>query len=105
MLNIKLKQNLILDLESSRYNEDLGPMIECLRFSSLAQALTMAESVPLVHLSKAYLSANYSKYDGLIQFEDSWNGLFTLLFKSFFKRVVGSEIAIAPKHNLHHPPH
>ncbi|CAI9285112.1 unnamed protein product [Lactuca saligna] len=54
MLNVKPWQNLILSLTASRYNEALRPMIECLRFSPLAQALTMEESIPLVHLSKAY---------------------------------------------------
>ncbi|CAI9290477.1 unnamed protein product [Lactuca saligna] len=47
MLSIKPSQNLILDVNSSRYHEVLRLMIECLTFSSLGQALTMAESFPL----------------------------------------------------------
>ncbi|CAI9296681.1 unnamed protein product [Lactuca saligna] len=72
MLNIKLGQNLILDLDASCYNELLYPMIECLRYSPLVQALTMAYSLPLVHLSKAYSSVNYSQSEELIHFEILW---------------------------------
>lgn len=69
MLNVKPHQNLTLDLDSSRYSEALHLMIECLRFSPLAQALTMEKCVPLVHLSKAYSSTKYSQADGVITFE------------------------------------
>ena len=53
MLNMKNGKNMIIDLESSRYDKVLRPIIECLKFLPLAQALTMAESVPLVHLLEA----------------------------------------------------
>lgn len=69
MLNIKPYQNLTLDLDSSWYTEAIKPMIECLCFSPLDQALTMAESIPLAYLSKAYSSANYSQHDGIISFK------------------------------------
>lgn len=69
MLNIKTGQNLILDLKASRYNEALKPMIKCLRYSLLAQSLTMEDNVPLVHLSKAYSYGTYSQQEGVIQFE------------------------------------
>ena len=59
LLNMNTGQNLILDLTASRYNEALKPMIECLYFSPLAPALTMAEYVRLHHLSKAYTSTPY----------------------------------------------
>ncbi|CAI9303759.1 unnamed protein product [Lactuca saligna] len=123
MLNVKPHQNLTLDIDSSRYPEALRPMIECLRFSPLAQALTMAESVPLVHLSKARLG--FATTEGLVdldlisssaliemfyqmgfigdisflsKFKKSilppmWNGPFMLLFKSFSERVAGSTSA------------
>lgn len=154
LLNLKPGQNIILDLDSSLYNETLRLMIECLRFSPLAQALTMAESFPLVHLSKAYSSITYIQDDDIITYKiatsrtsinkprfrrmlvldsseclvnpDSisstdlinmfyqisyigdisllskfrvsnlalmWNGLFTLLFKSFSERVAHSDSA------------
>ena len=48
-------------------------MIECLRFSPWAQALTMAESVPVVHLSKSYSFATYIQADGIITFEVATN--------------------------------
>ncbi|CAI9269841.1 unnamed protein product [Lactuca saligna] len=54
MLKIKHNQNLDLDLESSKYAESLNPLIEGLRYSPLSQALTMDESVWLIHLSKAF---------------------------------------------------
>ena len=57
MLNVKNGQNMIIDIDSSTYDKFLRPIIECLKFSTLARALTMAKSVPLVHLSKAYSSA------------------------------------------------
>ncbi|CAI9274164.1 unnamed protein product [Lactuca saligna] len=69
MLNVKSHQNLTLDLDSSQYTEALRLRIECMRFSPLAQALTVAECVPLVHLSKAYFATNYSQTDGVITFE------------------------------------
>lgn len=69
MLNIKPNQNLTLDLNSSQYSRALKPMIECLQYSRLAQALTMAESVPLIHLSRAYLSAIYNPNEGVITFD------------------------------------
>ena len=56
MLNIKANQNLNIDLRSSRYPDDLKPMIECLEYSPIYQALTMVETVPMVHLSQAYSS-------------------------------------------------
>lgn len=87
MLNVKPKQNIILDLDSSHYNETLRPMIKCLWFSPLVQAFTIAESVPLVHLSKAYLSANYSQSKGVIHFEVASHN--TSISKSRFCRILG----------------
>lgn len=73
MLNLKPDQNLILDLDSTRYIETLRLMIKCLRLSPLAQAITMVEFVPQVDLSKAYSSATYIQADGLITFEVATN--------------------------------
>lgn len=63
MLNVKHSQNMILDLDSSRYNEVLISIIECLKLSPLAHALTVVEYVSLVHLSKACSSSIYDKAD------------------------------------------
>ncbi|CAI9261906.1 unnamed protein product [Lactuca saligna] len=64
LLNIKPNQNLALDLDSSHYSEVLKSLIECLCYSLLAQALTMSESVPLIHPSSVYSSANYMQNKG-----------------------------------------
>lgn len=69
MLNVKPGQNLILDLTASCYIDVLLPMIECLRFSRLAKALTMAKSIPLIHLSKVFSTISYVLADDSINFE------------------------------------
>lgn len=80
VLNIKPNQNLDLDLESSKYAEYLKPMIECLRYSPLAQALTMVESVLLIHLWKAFSTANYKHNEAMITFKvDSHKYVFLTL--------------------------
>ncbi|CAH1437860.1 unnamed protein product [Lactuca virosa] len=87
MLNIKPNQNLALDLDSSKYVDSLNSMVERLRYSPLAQALTMAESVPLVHLSKAFSTTNYKQSEVMITFEiDSHK---TSISKSRFCRLLG----------------
>lgn len=86
MLIVKVGKNFILDLTASRYNEALCAMIECLRFLPLAQALTIAESIPPVYLSKAYLSATYVLADDVINFVvDSQK---TSITKSRFCRIL-----------------
>ncbi|CAI9264564.1 unnamed protein product [Lactuca saligna] len=87
LLNVKSGQNLILDLTASRYNEALKPMIECMRFSPLAQALTMVESIPLLHLSKAYTFVSYLLANGVINFE--FDSRKTSISKSQFSRILG----------------
>lgn len=87
MLNVKPHQNLTLDPDSSRYPKALRPMIEYLRFLPLAQTLTMVEFVPLVHLSKAYTTANYIKAEGIITFEVASHK--TSISKAHFYRCIG----------------
>ncbi|CAI9282209.1 unnamed protein product [Lactuca saligna] len=84
---MKHGQNMIIDLDSLRYNEVLRPVIECLKYSSLAQALTMVESVSFVHLSKAYSSSLYNKENDIIYFEVTSQK--TLITKSHFCRLLG----------------
>lgn len=69
LLNINPNQNLSLDLDSSRYSNVLKPIIECMHYSPLDQALTMFGFVALVHLSKAFSSTNYNQSEGLITFD------------------------------------
>lgn len=69
--NIKATQNLIVDLDASRYNALIKPLIECLRFSPLMKVMTMYEDVPLIHLSKAYSMSIYNKYDEIVSYEVS----------------------------------
>ena len=86
-LNVKQGQNLILDLTSLCYNEAQRPMIECLRCSPLAQALTMPESITLIHLSNLYSSVSYVLVGDVINFKvDSRK---TSTSKSRFYRVLG----------------
>ncbi|CAI9282364.1 unnamed protein product [Lactuca saligna] len=66
MLNVKPNQNPILDLDSSRYSEALRTMIECLRFSPLAQTLTMVSS----HKT-SITNTHFSKLLGLASSENS----------------------------------
>lgn len=76
-----------LDLDSSRYSDVLKVMIKCLSYSPLAQALIIFESVPLVHLSKAYSSSNYSQIECSIDFEIDSN--ITSISKARFSRMLG----------------
>lgn len=46
-------------------------MIECLKFLPLVKALTIAEEVPLVHLSEALSTAIYNITNGVIHVEIS----------------------------------
>ncbi|CAI9302534.1 unnamed protein product [Lactuca saligna] len=87
MLNVKPGQNMILDLTASRYNEALRPMVECLRFSPLAQALTMAESIPLIHLSNAYSSTSFIQANDVITFEVASCKI--SITKDLFYRILG----------------
>lgn len=60
---------MIIDLDASRYNSMVCPMIEFLKFSPLMKSLTMVDKVPLVHLSRAYSSAIYNIQDEVISFK------------------------------------
>lgn len=69
MLAIKPNQNLIIDLDASRYNALIRPLIECLKCSPLMKALTMSEYVPLINLSKSFFTAIYNMLEDVINFE------------------------------------
>lgn len=98
MLSIKLNQNMIIDLDASRYNELIRPMIDCLKFSTLIKALTLAETVPLVHLSKAFSTAIYIKSDDVINFEVANHK--TSISKPHLCKLLGlttSEVSVDPE--------
>ncbi|CAI9282842.1 unnamed protein product [Lactuca saligna] len=69
ILNLQANQNLILDIDPSKYNKCFQPVIQCLRYYPLVIALIKSEIVPLVHISKAYSTTSYQKGDELITFE------------------------------------
>lgn len=89
LLRLKLfsNQNLILDLDPSKYEAFLQPLIECLRHSPVAQDLSMTENVPLVHLSKAFSTARYQEIGSIITFEVGF--VQTSITKARFSRLLG----------------
>ena len=58
MLVVKPNQNLIIDLDASRYNTQIRPLIEYLKYSPLMKALTMSKYAPLLSTTKFEVS-NY----------------------------------------------
>ncbi|CAI9272354.1 unnamed protein product [Lactuca saligna] len=62
-------------------------MIEYLRFLPLDQALTIAESIPLIHLSKEFSTAYYVLVDKVINFEV--NSRKTSITKARFCKMLG----------------
>lgn len=98
MLNIKPNQNWSLAMNSSRYTEGLKPLIECLSYSPLYQALNLGEYVPLVHLPKAYSSTNHNPNDRVITFDiESYK---TSISKTQFSSMLGltsTEVPVDPK--------
>ncbi|CAI9263690.1 unnamed protein product [Lactuca saligna] len=98
MLSIKPNQNMIIDLDASRYNELIRPMIDCLKFSPLMKVLTLAEIVSLVHLSKSFLTAINIKSDDIINFEVANHK--TSISKPHLCKLLGlttSEVSVDPE--------
>ncbi|CAH1443949.1 unnamed protein product [Lactuca virosa] len=87
LLGIKAIQNLILDIDPSKCDAFLQPLIECLRYSPLATALSKTENFPLALLSKAYSSDRYQESSATITFE--LGNLQTTITKSRFSRLMG----------------
>ncbi|CAI9299595.1 unnamed protein product [Lactuca saligna] len=89
---------MILDLDAFCYNALLRPMIECLRFSSLVNGLTMVEEVPLIHLYKAFSATLYNKLDDGIYFEVS-NHKTSISMPHFYKLLglITPEISVNPE--------
>ncbi|KAI3780423.1 hypothetical protein L2E82_10404 [Cichorium intybus] len=87
MLKIKANQNLIIDLNSSHYSEYIRPMIECLKYSPIATALTASATVPISLLSVAYSTAFYNKAEEFVSFEVG--SVKTKISKSRFSKLLG----------------
>ncbi|KAL7595028.1 hypothetical protein Lser_V15G29179 [Lactuca serriola] len=69
MLPIHPQQILIIDLTSHAYDAFMFPIIECLKFSPIAPALTRAETVPMEFLSQIFATAHYDKVVDRIFFD------------------------------------
>ncbi|CAI9266058.1 unnamed protein product [Lactuca saligna] len=114
MLNIKLNQNRSPDLDSPEYADFLKPLRECLHYSPLAQALSMAKSLLKFPASADHVDPETISSSSILEMfyqmgylenlallskfikpniPSVWNGLFMLFFKSFFERVIGSDSA------------
>ncbi|KAI3510706.1 hypothetical protein L1887_17839 [Cichorium endivia] len=87
MLKIKANQNMIINLNSSHYNEPIRPMIECLKLSRISKALPESAPVPLVHLYSTYSSAFYNKTEEIVTFEVG--SVKTQISKSRFGKLLG----------------
>ncbi|KAL7585848.1 hypothetical protein Lser_V15G44772 [Lactuca serriola] len=61
ILPIRPQQSLIIDLTPHVYDAFMFPIIECLKYSPLAPALTKAEVVAMEFLSQIFATAHYDK--------------------------------------------
>ncbi|KAL7582410.1 hypothetical protein Lser_V15G45692 [Lactuca serriola] len=69
ILPIRPQQCLVIDLNPLAYDPYMSPVIECLKYSQLAPALSRIETVPMVALSQVYATAYYDKGVDRIFFE------------------------------------
>ncbi|KAL7609412.1 hypothetical protein Lser_V15G13559 [Lactuca serriola] len=69
ILPIRPQQSLIIDLTPQVYDAFMFPIIECLKYSSIAPALTKAEAVPMEFLSQIFPTAHYDKVVDRIFFD------------------------------------
>ncbi|KAL7615495.1 hypothetical protein Lser_V15G04566 [Lactuca serriola] len=61
ILLIRPQQSLIIDLTPQVYDAFMFPIIECLKYSPIAPALTKVEAVPMEFLSQIFATAHYDK--------------------------------------------
>ncbi|XP_052619756.1 flocculation protein FLO11-like isoform X1 [Lactuca sativa] len=66
---IRPQQSLIIDLTPHAYDAFMFPIIECLKFSPIAPALTRVETVPMEFLSQIFATAHYDKVVDKIFFD------------------------------------
>ncbi|KAL7583768.1 hypothetical protein Lser_V15G45863 [Lactuca serriola] len=69
ILPIRPQQCLVIDLNPLAYDSYMSPIIECLKYSQIAPALSRIESVPMVLLSQVYATAYYDKAVERVFFE------------------------------------
>ncbi|KAL7597529.1 hypothetical protein Lser_V15G21757 [Lactuca serriola] len=69
ILPIRPQQSLIIDLTPHSYDAFMFPIIECLKYSPIAPALTRAEAVPMEFLSQIFATAHYDKVVNRIFFD------------------------------------
>ncbi|KAL7597884.1 hypothetical protein Lser_V15G24275 [Lactuca serriola] len=71
ILPIRPQQCLVIDLTPQAYDSYMFPIIECLKYSPIAPALSKVESVPMELLSQVYATAHYDKAVDRVFFEVS----------------------------------
>ncbi|KAL7609583.1 hypothetical protein Lser_V15G13547 [Lactuca serriola] len=69
ILPIRPQQSLIIDLTPHSYDAFMFPIIECLKFSPIAPALTRAETAPMEFLSQTFAIAHFDKVIDRIFFD------------------------------------
>ncbi|KAL7588162.1 hypothetical protein Lser_V15G40899 [Lactuca serriola] len=69
ILPIRPHQCLVIDLNPLAYDSYMLPIIECLKYSQIAPALSRIESVPMEILSQVYATAYYDKSVERVFFE------------------------------------
>ncbi|KAL7595628.1 hypothetical protein Lser_V15G29607 [Lactuca serriola] len=69
ILPIRPQQCLVIDLTPQAYDSYVFPIIECLKYSQIAPALSWVESVPMTMLSQVYATAYYDKAVERVFFE------------------------------------
>ena len=71
ILPIRPQQCLVIDLTPQAYDSYMFPIMECLKYSQIAPALSRVESVPMELLSQVYATAHYDKAVDRVFFEVS----------------------------------
>nr|KAJ0216036.1 hypothetical protein LSAT_V11C300137380 [Lactuca sativa] len=114
LLSIKPHQNLIIDLDTCKYESHFLMIIKCLNYSPLIIALTKMERFRWLPLSDDMINLESMTNAALLEIfyqmgyketltaiskfwkpnlPPQWNGVFTLLFNEFFERVTGFNCA------------
>ncbi|KAL7618923.1 hypothetical protein Lser_V15G01055 [Lactuca serriola] len=71
ILPIRPQQCLVIDLAPQAYDSYMFPIMECLKYSQIAPALSRVETVPMELLSQVYATAHYDKAVDRVFFEVS----------------------------------
>lgn len=94
LLTLKANQNLILDLDLTKYDGFLQSIVEYLSYSPFVIALNKSESVPLMHLFKSFSTGSYQKGEELVTFEirDHKTHITKSRFCQLLKLPLGSDL-------------